>query len=142
MRPKQQQTRRENQVRITGDMVKSWVTDGFASAIQKVNEDAEKIAAQMTAELTTNKSKTSSNTIRMGALIKLDGETRQAKITGSYGFTTPNLGDESDEVVREIPDPNQPAICGNCGKEDCQLCSKDPETLETGKANPEEENDG
>jgi hypothetical protein len=69
-------------VRITGDMVKSWVTDGVASAVQKINDDAERIAAQIELEASTNKSKTSSNTIRMGCFIKVDGETRQVEIQG------------------------------------------------------------
>jgi len=94
-------------MKVTKEMVESWITDGSASAIQIAKAAAEKIAAQMTAELTTNKSGTSSNTIRLSITLKLDGNTRQAKILGSYGFTTPNLGDEAPEIVRDIPDPNQ-----------------------------------
>ena len=69
--------------KITGDMVMEWFKDGIASAINEVADDADQIAAQMTAEICTNKSKTSRNTIRVGVCI------------------------ESNEIVREIPNPNQ-----------------------------------
>jgi len=86
-------------------MVRDWIKDGVASAMNKIDHD--KIAAQMTAEISTNKSKTSRNTVRMGINIGLNMEKHQAEITGSWGFSTPNLGDESNTIVREIPDPNQ-----------------------------------
>ena len=122
--------------KITAEMVKSWLNDGVASAVQEVNEDLKKIAAQMNAEISTNKSKTSRNTIRMGITIKLDMERRQVGITGSYGFSTPNLGDESNEIVREIPDPNQFELDLDDGQTDPNRKAIDATT-----PNPEEDED-
>lgn len=94
-------------MRITEEMVKDWVTDGIASCVQAINGDAKKIAAQISAELSTNKSGTSRNTIGMSITLKLDADQRKAEITGGYTFKTPNLGDESPKIIREIPDPDQ-----------------------------------
>ncbi len=103
-------------MKITEEMVKSWITDGVASSMDAAKGDARKIAAQMTAEIATNKSGTSSNTIRMPVTIKIDKEKRQVEITGSYGFTIPNLGDEAPKLVRDIPNPDQGELPGIGGK--------------------------
>lgn len=94
-------------MKITEDMVKDFINDGAASAIDSAKRGAAKIAAQMNAELEGNSSHSSSNTINMSILIKIDAESRKAEIEGSYGFKTPNLGDKAPKIVREIPDPDQ-----------------------------------
>ena len=92
-------------VKVTAEMARAWTADGVASALEKI--DYEKVAARMTDEVSNNKSKTSRNTIRLGANIAIDSEKHQVTITGSYSFPLPNLSDESNAIVREIPDPKQ-----------------------------------
>lgn len=94
-------------MQVNKEMVESWITDGSASAMQAAKGEADKIAAQINAELATNKSSTSSNTIKMSISIKLDADSRKVEIEGSYGFAVPNLGNAAPKLVREIPDPDQ-----------------------------------
>ena len=128
-------------MKVTPEMVEGFINDGAASAIAAAKADAKKIAAQMSAELETNTSHCSTNTLKMGIVIKIDGDTRKVEIEGGYGFNMPNLGNKAPKIIRQIDDPSQPAICGNCGKADCQLCTKDPETIETGGKTSEDENE-
>lgn len=100
-------------MQVTKENVESWITDGSASAMQAAKGDAGKIAAQINADLSVNESHSSTNTIAMSILIKIDGDSRKVEIEGGYGFKVPNLGDKAPKIIREIPDPSQPDLTYN-----------------------------
>ena len=126
-------------MKVTKEAVEAFIIDGAASAMKAAKEDAAKIAAQINAEVETNSSHTSSNTLKLGVLIKVDGDNGKVEIEGGYSFKTPDLNNKAPKVIRQLDDPNQPVLCGDCGMADCQLCTKDPETIETGGKTSDDE---
>ena len=103
-------------MQITEEMVLSFIADGGASAIQAARGKAAQIAAQMNAEIATNKSHTSTNTIKMEVVVKIDGDARKVEIDGGFGFTVPNLSDKSPKIVRDLPHPDQAELPLQDGK--------------------------
>ena len=97
-------------MKVTKDMVCDFINDGAASAIQAAKDGADRIAAQMNAEIATNESHSSTNTINMSIVVKIDGDARKVEIEGGYGFKLPNLSDKAPKIVRDLPDPNQPEL--------------------------------
>jgi hypothetical protein len=94
-------------MKVTKEMVEKFITDGAASAIQAAKGKASQIAAQMSAELSSNESHTSTNTVAMSIVIKIDADASKVEIEGGFGFKLPNLSDKSPKIIRELEDPNQ-----------------------------------
>lgn len=94
-------------MKVTTEMVETFITDGAASAIQSAKGKASKIAGQMNAELMGNESHTSANTIEMKIVIKLDAESRKVEIEGGFGFKVPNISDKAPKIIRDLPHPDQ-----------------------------------
>ena len=94
-------------MQITKDMVESFITDGAASAIQAEKGQAARIAGQMNAEIAVNESSTSTNTITMQVVVKIDGDARTVEIEGGFGFKVPNISDKAPKIVRDLPHPDQ-----------------------------------
>lgn len=97
-------------MKVTPELVEDIINDGAASAIEAVKIEKENLAAQMDLDLAGNKSGKLSTQIKMTIGVDIDTKKGNYEVTGSYGYSVPNLGRVGDALIRELPNPDQTEI--------------------------------